>query len=267
MQHYADAKWKDTYVHHLDYDNFTFHLARVFTILYKQFKAHRGKQEDDDRKHITITVISHGGIDVDTNIPCSFYYMNDAMKRVTLYEPWGCAIDASVVYGITTNTIQIPHVRYSGRVRPSEPNTWNNLPRCTSPTPNITLTPVKIGEPAYRRLCRLFQVLQGKSDGLVIPYFTGEDQDLLPFPAIPFWVMCCVFALIAAMTRTEVKVRLAACLTVDNVFKVTGHVPCSQYCTVNGSRQPPVMMTSNLALPEELRARLESKLDLLDQYL
>ena len=187
VQHYADAKWKDTYVHHLDYDNFTFHLARVFTILYKQFQAHRGKQEDDDKKRISVTVISNGGIDVDTDIPCSFYYMNDAMKRVTLYEPWGCAIDASVVYGITTNTIQIPHVSYKrGRVRPSEPNTWNNLPRCTTLTPNITLTPVKIGEPAYRRLCRLFQVLQGRSDGLVIPYFTGEDQDLLPFPTTPF---------------------------------------------------------------------------------
>ena len=254
IQRYADPDWKDTFLSHLDYDNFTFHLARVLSILYNRVKKYQEEEEEEDE--VNITVISHGGIDVRVSIPCAFYYMNRMLKKVKLFEPWGCAIDASVVYGITTDSIRIGYVRYTGEVLPSRPSKWNKLPKNAELTPNITLTPVKIGEPAYRELMHLFAVLQGSSDGLVIPYFTGPGQDFLPFPTIPFWVLCNAFALIAAMTGTMINVRLAACLSVEDRSSVTGHVPCSQYCTVDGSVYPPVKMTSTLGLPEELQGQL-----------
>ena len=259
VQRFADPDWKEAFLSHLNYDFYTFHLARVFSILYNKVKEYQDEEDDDEEeeRQLNVTVISHGGIDVNVSIPCSFYYVNRMLTKVTLYEPWGCAIVASVVYGITTNTIETSHVRYTGEVRPATPSSWNELPRNGEQTPNITLTPVTIGEPAYQELMYLFAVLQGSSDGLVIPYFTGPgQQDLLPFPAIPFWVFCNVLALIAAMTRTKITIRLAACLTVTDRSTVTGHVPCSQYCTVDGSVDPPVKMISTLGLPVELEGRL-----------
>ena len=260
VQRYADNDWKDTFLEHLIYDNFTFHLARVFSILFKKVLEYLEEEEERKKRKLNITVISHGGIGVTSTIPCLFYYMNPYLTKVTLYEPWGCAIVASVVYGITTNTIQTSHVRYTGEVRPAIPSRFNELPRNLELTPTITLTPVKIGEPAYQDLMYLFAVLQGSSDGLVIPYFTGPGGDLLPFPTIPFWVFCNVLALIASMTNTKITIRLAACLSVpkDERSSIRGHVPCSQYCTVDGLVDPPVIMSSTLGMPADLEGRLNA---------
>lgn len=245
VQYYADSDWKNAFLPHLHYENYTFHLARVFHILYNKVK-HYQEEQGEGKKDLKITVIGHGSIDLRLRIPCLFYYLNPLLKKVTLYEPWGCAIDATVVYGITTNTIRIGRVTYSGEVLPCRPSDWNDLPRDMITIPNATLTPVKVGEPAYEDLMWLFSTLQGSSDGLVIPYFQGLEIDMLPFPTIPLWVICNVLALIGILRGSEVSIRVAACLSVDDPNSVSGHVPCSQYCTVDGSARPPVFMTCDL---------------------
>ena len=256
IQHYADSDWKDAFLSKLNYDNYTTELARVFHILYNLIRQYQETKEEEDSGHIKITIIAHGGIDPGFNIPCLFYYLNPMLTSVTLYEPWGCSIDAQVVYGITTNTIMISNVAYSGEVRPCRPSHWNVLPRSLELIPTTTLTPVTIGEPAHRHLMGVFALLQGSADGLVIPYFTGLGNDLLPYKTVPLWVLCNAVALIGYILRKTISIRVAACLSVQDRSRVTGYVPCSQYYTVDGTAVPPVMMTNNIGVPYELVEQL-----------
>lgn len=256
IQHYAEEDWKTAFLSGLDYDNYTFHLARVLHILYKLVKDYQENEDEDDRDHIKITIIAHGNIDINLNIASLFYYLNPVLETVTLYEPWGCTIEAQGVYGITTNSISISNVSYSGEVRPGRPTDWNVLPRDFTQIPTTLLTPVKIGEPAHEHLVGIFALLQAKADGLVIPYFTGLGYDLLPFPTVPLWVLCNALALIGIFRKATVSIRVAACLSVQDPSRVSGHVPCSQYCTVDASANPPVMMTNNIGLPYELVRQL-----------
>lgn len=206
-------------------------------------------ENDPQKQHLNITLIGHGRIKPAEMIPCQLYYMTPLLSTITLYSPWGCAIDASVVYGIATDTIQIGNVRYSAPVVPQAPLLWNNLPRNPTLTPNVIFSPVLNGEDAHQDLMNLCSLLQGSADGLVISYFS---TDLPPFPEIPLWAFSNAVAICGHWLNVSCTLRIAACLSLEDPSAIVqylvpaGYLPnLNQYCQVQMNRIPPAVMTNH----------------------
>ena len=237
----------------MNLNEFAFHLARVFRNIKQIIEEELNRRR---RNHLTIILIAHGRIDTRTMVPCHIYYFSQFMQSVTLYPPWGCAIDASVVYGIATNTLMAQNVQYSAPVRPGIPASWNILPRELTLTPNVKFTPVLVGEGAHQALLELDALLQTSSDGLVIPYFTGMGNNLLPFPEIPLWVCANVVGMCAHFLNITMDLRIAACLSPENAFTTTtagGYLMgLNQYCQVPMNMIPPAFMTNHLSVAQRI---------------
>lgn len=251
---HACDDWKDSCkLTDLGFDTFamnnTFPLARIVDNLIKTIQEKDDEEEKDEQ---IITVIAHGSIATSLmKFPCQFYYMTRNLKKITLYEPWGCAIDATVVHGIVTNTIRINNVRYSDSVYPAKPNDWNHLPRDMSLIPTTVLYPVKVDEPAYQDLTALVQYYSMLSpEGIIIPYLTWANPllDLLPYPKVPLCVFTAALSIAGIFLKKKFTLRVAACLSVDNPDYGRGLVDCNQYCVVDRKRN--VMMISHSFIPE-----------------
>ena len=86
-------------------------LANIYNLLHKTINPEQLGQKED------ITFLAHGQVrrtltPVPMLLPCNLFYMNDYVQSITLYEPWGCAIDATAAYGILTGIISIDTVKY-----------------------------------------------------------------------------------------------------------------------------------------------------------
>ena len=170
-------------------------MALIFTSLETKVEEQRKKDEEegDKNKFMDITFIAHGEI-TSPKLPCTLYYMSSPMnilspgvKSITLYEPWGCAIDAKAVYGIATDLININNVQYSDLVLPQLPFGFNTLPYDNTLIPMAVFTPVKTDEEVYRELQALATTINATTGRLVIPYFWSPSDTSLP--EIPLWAL------------------------------------------------------------------------------
>lgn len=87
-------------------------LAYTFNFLNEKINPRKLNQGAID-----VTFLAHGQVRKTHNrpltlLPCKLFYMNGYVQSITLYEPWGCAIDATAAYGILTRTISVDSVRY-----------------------------------------------------------------------------------------------------------------------------------------------------------
>lgn len=227
----------------VDLMNFVFWIARVFHLIYNRVEEYKRTRRPEGE--LTVILIAHGDINTTLMLPVGLYYPTAYMKAVTLYEPWGCSIDASVVYGIAVNSIRINDVAYTGQVyrnqTPEMPTDWNCLPRSEAITiPSPTLYPLAIGEQAFMELI----AIQQASDGLVLPYFTLNGNDIWPFPEVPLFVITTVLGLIGFLTTTYIKLRVAACLSVadNDIARINRVINCPQYYVVSPNQN--VSMTN-----------------------
>ena len=250
-------------------------VALLFTFVLTRVQQQQRKDEEEEEKYINdmdVTFIAHGNI-VSPKLPCSLYYVRSpeltlspavpTLKSITLYEPWGCAIDASVVYGIASGLININAVRYSDVVLPSLPHCFNKLPNNDTLIPMPVFTPVTTNEKVYAELMELDGIINMKSRGLVIPYFQSPFDTGLP--EIPLWALTNVLDVISYITGISFNLHVAACLTVKdtNDTSLTWEHPelgkrvvnCDQYYTVPVTPTT-TMMTCNLTIPQRLRGLL-----------
>ncbi|XP_052801769.1 uncharacterized protein LOC128232319 [Mya arenaria] len=272
IRNHSSSEWWSAFLSlDVDLQEFAFKIANVFLNFIKLIENYQKEDEQKKKKkkerrrirkmrpeklpHLNITLIAHGGIDPRVNYPSRMYYMTPAMKSVRCYSPWGCVINAPVVYGIATNKIEIDTCRFSGPVVPNIPISFNTLPDNMDLTPMVMLRPVTIGEDAYQALMDLARVLRYPVDGLVIPYVTVHGVHL---PDIPLWLCISVLGMAALVLRTTVSVRVAACLSPMNINAIArllepnGCYPgLTQYCQVPMNRWPPIYMTTSF--PPEMR--------------
>lgn len=217
-------------------------MANIFNFIYKEVKEQQ-KKEERERKNsfLDVTFIAHGNL-VSPKLPCTLYHMNSdpflpGVKSINLYEPWGCAIDSSVVYGIATGTIDINNVEYTDVVLPQRPTTFNKLPQDNTLIPIVVFNPVAKNEGAYRDLMATIAAMPFEFRGLVIPYFS--DKAILP--EIPLWALANVLDVIGALADIRINIHVAACLTTEDKLLLRPYhssqttwpvVDCDQYCTV-----------------------------------
>ena len=83
-------------------------LARIFKFLDQNINKDKLIRSEDI---VDLTFLAHGQVKGPL-LPCKLHYMNGYVQSITLYEPWGCAIDATAAYGILTGTIRVNEVRY-----------------------------------------------------------------------------------------------------------------------------------------------------------
>ena len=231
------------------------------------------RQEEDEEVdiHMDVTFIAHGTI-VSPKLPCSLHYVRypevtlspvfPSLKSITLYEPWGCAIDAKVVYGIATGLIEIDNVQYSDEVLPHEPRNFNTLPNNDTLIPMVIFTPVKTNDDAYRQLLEIADILNENRRGRVILYFQSPGTSL---PEIPLCQLTNALDMMSYITGISLNLHVAACLTVndtDDTSLTWEHpelgrrvVNCDQYYTVPVTPTTTVM-TCNLTIPQRLRGLL-----------
>ncbi|XP_052786655.1 uncharacterized protein LOC128221970 isoform X2 [Mya arenaria] len=259
---HSSNEWQGAFLSlNINLNRYAFQIAQVFRIFGRLIEEHlRHKKE----QHVEITLIAHGRINLHALVPSQIYYLTNVLKSVTCFSPWGCAVDANVVYGIATNTIRITNLKYSGPVIPGLPGAFNVLPERMDLTPNVIFSPVVHGEGAHQALLQLIALLQSPADGLVIPYFTGVGNDLLPFPEIPLWVCSNVVAICGFLLNVTVSLRVAACLSPENGGAITsflGTDGCdsrlTQYCQVPMNRTPPIAMTNLITSPQNDIQQLE----------
>ena len=244
-------------------------LATIFNVVYTKVQEQQRKDEEEKTVNdfMDVTFIAHGTI-MNPKLPCTLYYMKSPLDTVlpyasgvnsiNLYEPWGCAIDASVVYGIATGLIDTNTVQYTDVVLPSIPSSFNKLPNDNTHIPIVVFTHVRTDEGAYQQLMELSTAINAKPRGLVIPYFQSPfDTDL---PEIPLWALCNVLDVTGFLTSISINIHVAACFTTRDASLVrvdSGRlvVDCDQYCTVPVSldpKEPPTIMTCTLSIPQQL---------------
>ena len=102
--------WSNTFGCHLNspLDDYFEALARIFKFLNQNIDRNELEKSEGP---IDLTFLAHGQVK-NPLLPCRLFYMNDYVQSITLYEPWGCAIDATAAYGILTGTIRVNNVRY-----------------------------------------------------------------------------------------------------------------------------------------------------------
>ena len=106
--------WRETFFSLLNNEEgYVEALVNILNFLDKKINPEQLKQLDE----IDITFLAHGQVrktptPIPSLLPCKLLYMNANVQSITLYEPWGCAIDATAVYGIVTGTISVDRVRY-----------------------------------------------------------------------------------------------------------------------------------------------------------
>ena len=252
----------------------------VLTKVQQQQEKHKEGDINDmegDINDMDVTFIAHGAI-VNPKLPCSLYYVRpeltpspavSSIKSITLYEPWGCAIDALVALGIATDLIDIEAVEYSDQVLPQEPRNFNTLPNDNTVIPMVIFTHVKTNEDAYRDLLRVADRLNVNPRGLVIPYFQSPGTSL---PEIPLWELTNVLDVISYITGISFKLHVAACLTTGDTSLMQEHpelnrlvVDCDQYCTVPVT--PTTRMTWEPHPPDDILRLERGLMDTLNSVL
>jgi len=261
---YACKEWKKSFMGNLNLDTFAmneaFPLARVVHNLLSPINKYL-EEEDEEQKDndLVITVVAHGSINTSLQMPSRFYYMTPSLLSITLYSPWGCAVDASVVHGICTNTINIQNVKYNGDVKPEIPAEFNKLPREMDMIPTLKFSPVRVGEDAHVALARLFQIFnENNLNGILIKYFTGKGENLLPYPEVPLWLFAAAASVCSVFVSRHIRIQVASCLSVDATEQENGMVDCQQYYVVDGTKTPPVTMVNEGSIPEDIAHELAS---------
>lgn len=270
MDLYACEDWKNSFTGNLNLDTFaaneTFPLARVVHNLLSPIQEYLDNDEEDEENkddELVVTVIARGSVNTAAQLPCQFYYMTPSLASITLYAPWGCAIDASVVHGICSNSMRITNARYNGEVLPSEPTDFNKLPRDMDTIPTLTFNPVEIGEEArvaLIQLCQLYTELytENNPNGVVIRYFAGEGEHLMPYPKVPLWLFAAAVSVCSVFFSKKIRIQVASCLTVVDPDHESESVNCRQYCVVDGSKVPPVTMTNAGSIPANVQHKLSA---------
>lgn len=264
----ARDEWVDCFG--LNVDNiriYVYQLSRIFHVIGKILEKNWRRCQKDNR--LSITMIGHGGINTSLMMPCRLYYPTQFLDTITLYQPWGCAIDANVVYGIATHTLEIRNVRYSGRVLPSYTNSsqhslptdWNTLPKTRVDIPAPIFYPLTFNEPALNSLRLLATQLQDEADGLVILYINSIGPVPLPLPQVPLYVISNMVSLWGSLYDLTIDFRFAACLTSPNPSQESGFIGNTIYYSSNLRTQPPDVMTNIFNIPQRVRY-LQSGLNL-----
>ena len=237
------------------------YMERIFKTLGTKVEEQKKKNEEEGSKteFMDITFIAHGGI-TSPKLPCTLYYMSSPMntlssgvKSINLYEPWGCAIDVTAVYGIATGLINISNVQYSDFVLPHPPVSFNTLPYDDTPIPMAVFTPIMTDEEVYGELEHLATTINATTGRLVIPYFRSPSDTSLP--EIPLWALANDLDVIGRLLDIRINLHVAACLTTRDQSLVRQVYPnvrrlvvdCDQYCTVPVTR-PPALMSCSTAL-------------------
>ena len=235
-------------------------MALIFIALGPKVEEQKKKDEEGEGKTEVkdIVFIAHGKIR-SPKLPCTQHYMSSStnisfpgVKSITLYEPWGCAIDAKAAYGIAKNLININNVHYSsaGLVLPQLPGNFNTLPHDDTHIPTVVFTPVKTTERVYRELQDLANAINAPTRRVVIPYFRFPSDTSLP--EIPLWALANDLDVICLLCNMRLNVHVAACLTTSDESLYRQDVPgpvvdCDQHCNVPVT-QPPACMSCTLPI-------------------
>ena len=137
----------------------------------------------------------------------------------------------------------------------------------------MVFTRVHHTEEVYRRLRSLCFQLQGRLNGLVLPYFSFQREPAVR-DEIPLWALCHAVAIIGFEFNQRFRIHVAACLTptdegilTDQIFPDPRRtVDCRQYCVVpvEDLRYPVCMKIPSLERPENI---LEETFNLLNELL
>ena len=247
LEKHASHEFRNCFQQSEQKQKFVFHLSRICILLEQQIREE--VERNLENNVINVTLISHGNISMPF-IPSQLHLLSLRVPTVTLYAPWGCAINAGVVYGIATGNIDPSRMIYScpdSEILPSRRNSWNDLSEITGQIPSVHLAPLAIGEGALHELQILCNALAFETKGLVIPYFTGNEGTNLGFPEVPLWVVCCAIGLLCAISQKYCRIHVACCLSVSGDFNIglvdpeTNHVRQTVYCTVPVKDPPHVM--------------------------
>ena len=222
-------------------------IARAFVLMKQKYVEAEEKQQG--AHIIDLTFLAHGQVQ-SPMLPCSVHYLNDRVRSITLYEPWGCALHASAAYGILTGKISPDKVSYTDNVLPAKPSEWNTLPKDYTEIPEVVFNRGSTNEGVFKMLNHLFDELQGSVRGLVIPYFQPEGA--IELPEIPLWALTNAVGLLGWICDKRFRIHIAACLLPNartslthEIYKYPGQtINCRQYCAVpiNPSRGGVVAM-------------------------
>lgn len=234
-------------------------IARAFVFLRQKYLE--AEEEQKEAFIIDLTFLAHGQVQ-SPMLPCSVHYLNDRVQSITLYEPWGCALHASAAYGILTGNISTDKVSYTDNVLPAKPSEWNTLPKDYTQIPEVVFNRVTTNEGVYKMLNHLFDVLQGKFRGLVIPYFQPEGA--IDLPEIPLWALTNAVGILGWFFNKRFRIHIAACLLpnlttslTNEIYKYPGQtINCRQYCVVPINPSSGVDVTMKIPefdIPENLQ--------------
>ena len=261
---YLDESWIRTFCEQVkDEKDYVAALKYTTNFLEKPISQYIKDQNGDITDLIDLTFLAHGKIKGPL-VPCSLYHMNDHVRSITLYEPWGCALHATAAYGILTGTINVDMVRYllipiylniylniylfiylfflryTDTVLPATPTDWNTLPRDDTLIPQVFFSHECDDGPAWEMLRELLRRFGGNPRGLIIPYFRVPGEPALP--EIQLWALCHSVGILGWRFKKHFRIHVAACLTPNDRSILTtdlfpcvhplSTVRCSQYCVV-----------------------------------
>ena len=214
-------------------------VTYVVCHLYSCIKKEEEKIRDGK---LNIIFIAHGSVSTEL-YPSQLYYLNRRLKNIRMYSPWGCSVDASVVYGIATGLLK-PKNRYfhfdPQNILPCYyEDEFNNLPRSGAGIPTPRFSKIKKGDEAYGALCALHNELKVETNDLIITFC----DDTIPLPEVPLCVVTNALALIGHVGKLDIDFQYASCLSwKDGTSEIIWNP--AQYCFIG--RQPSHLMSCDL---------------------
>ncbi|XP_073349711.1 uncharacterized protein [Pagrus major] len=201
-------------------DLVVFELVAMGKFLIEELK----KKKEIDRRDIDIIFAAHGEIG-SFMLPASCLMPLPSIRDVVLYSPWNCAINADVVYGVATGSIQPQHRGFFCMPQrcpvpdyfhqPTNlPNRWNSMRAAEgSRIPNISVSPLKEPQdPAWNGVVFLQDRFGAPGRNRVLIPFTRQGW-MGSFEKIPFLVVTLVLSAVLEAFDCRATIHLAACLS------------------------------------------------------
>ena len=196
-----------------------------------------------DFPYYQLVIVSHGRISL----------CHDEILRTTLgtltdivfYSPWGCTVDALVVHGIATGTIEPRHRMFNGTSNAaSVPLTFNRLStRPNGPIPLVDLSPLKPDDGGKVLLNRWKTLVKDTEGVLVIPIEQHEYPDV---PSIPLWLMAGICAVVGLTLEKTFTYHHAACLSRSPHYAELVKGFDAQYCHTTDNYQDVLMSAPDI---------------------
>ncbi|PAA67584.1 hypothetical protein BOX15_Mlig024591g2 [Macrostomum lignano] len=239
LEQLTDETWRLTFLQYVpqmkDRVEFTSRLARLYQLFSRKIPA-------EPPSNVTVTILSHGGIDPRLQLPVGFHFpigissiTRGELQKIALYSPWGCSINASVTCGIITDTLSMRNVQFDRPVyafnavqghREARPSGWNELHRSSGGMiPSVTFTPLQLSDQAVVSLREMLNVRMPEFDSVVVPYFTFGDN-AWPFPTVTLFEVSVMLNLLGFFRNMRISLQVACCLDWPGRDEV---VPCEQY--------------------------------------